>query len=294
MVVNGCTWPFLNVEPRRYRFRLLNGCNARFLILKVASQPQAQGTALPIWQIGADGGFLAAPAMLDQVLLAPAERADVIVDFTGLRPGTQLYLVNFGPDVPFAGGGFQPANGQTTRQVMKFVVGPLMSPDTSTPPAQLTLPTINPLTNPVNVRRLSLNERVSAIAPIPVMALLGTVDPAGLPVPLMWGDAITENPTQGTVEEWEFHNFTVDAHPIHVHLVQFQVVNRQDFTKKNGKPGAIVPPTPGETGFKDTVIAYPGQITRIRAAFDKKGRYVWHCHIIDHEDNEMMRPYEVG
>jgi FtsP/CotA-like multicopper oxidase with cupredoxin domain len=107
-------------------------------------------------------------------------------------------------------------------------------------------------------------------------------------VPLLWSDAITENPALGSVETWEIYNFTEDAHPIHLHLVQFQVVDRQPI---GGEPYAR---EPWETGYKDTVIAYPGEITRVRALFDIEGLYVWHCHIVEHEDNEMMRPYCVG
>ena len=104
---------------------------------------------------------------------------------------------------------------------------------------------------------------------------------------MLWGDAVTENPVVGDTEIWEIHNFTEDAHPIHVHLVQFQVVDRE-------KNGVVRDPETWESGYKDTVIAYPGEITRIKAKFDKAGLYVWHCHIIEHEDNEMMRPYRVS
>ena len=114
-------------------------------------------------------------------------------------------------------------------------------------------------------------------------------------------DPTTENPTAGTTETWEIYNFTVDAHPIHVHLVQFQVVNRQGLvtddegmaTQPAQLSGSPRPPEAWETGYKDTVIAYPGEVTRIKARFDTPGLYVWHCHIVDHEDNEMMRPYRV-
>jgi FtsP/CotA-like multicopper oxidase with cupredoxin domain len=107
-------------------------------------------------------------------------------------------------------------------------------------------------------------------------------------VPLGWDDPISENPDLNAIEVWEMHNFTEDAHPIHIHEVQFQVVDRQPFD------GAARPPEPYERGFKDTVIAYPGEITRVKALFDLPGLYVWHCHIVEHEDNEMMRPYHVG
>jgi FtsP/CotA-like multicopper oxidase with cupredoxin domain len=123
----------------------------------------------------------------------------------------------------------------------------------------------------------------------PVAAFMGTMDADGQPVPKPWADPVTETPARNTSEVWEFHNFTADAHPIHVHLVQFQVLNREPM----GDPGAGRGPEGWETGMKDTVISYPGEITRIRATFDLAGRYVWHCHIIEHEDNEMMRPFRV-
>jgi FtsP/CotA-like multicopper oxidase with cupredoxin domain len=118
--------------------------------------------------------------------------------------------------------------------------------------------------------------------------LLGLIGKHGNGLPLQWEDAITENPALGATEVWELHNFTEDAHPIHIHEVQFQVVDRQPFS------GAAQPPEPWETGFKDTVIAFPGEITRVKALFDLPGLYVWHCHIVEHEDNEMMRPYFIG
>jgi spore coat protein A len=298
IVVNGSTWPVLPVEPRRYRLRFLNGCNSRFLILKIASSPSARRPArpaLPFWQIGTEGGFLPAPVQLSQLLMGLAERADVIVDFTGIPAGTELYLINEGPDEPFGGGEpedeFESADPDTTGQVMKFTVVPLTSADTSVPPGQLTLPALTPLGPATTTRRVSLNEEDSAVLPGvgPRAALLGTIAGDGTPVHKEWDDPITENPALGATEIWEIHNFTVDAHPIHIHEVQFQVVNREPF-----EDAAARPPERWETGFKDTVIAYPEEITRVKATFDLAGRYVWHCHIVEHEDNEMMRPYRVG
>jgi FtsP/CotA-like multicopper oxidase with cupredoxin domain len=186
---------------------------------------------------------------------------------------------------------------------MKFTVVPLTAPDTSMPVDQLVLPTLTALGAPLRTRKLSLNEAMSDVLKDvgPREALLGTVDEMGCPMPMIWMEPITENPRVGDTEVWEIYNFTADAHPIHLHQVMFQVVNRQPLLADE-EGIAVAPATPigppagpesWETGFKDTVIAYPGQITRIKAKFDIAGLYVWHCHIVEHEDNEMMRPYRV-
>jgi len=123
----------------------------------------------------------------------------------------------------------------------------------------------------------------------PKEALLGTLA-GGAGVPLGWDDPITENPAVGATEVWELHNFTEDAHPIHIHEILFEVVNREVI-----ETGAVRDPEPWELGSrKDTVIAYPGEITRVKATFDRAGLFVWHCHIVEHEDHEMMRPYRIG
>ena len=136
----------------------------------------------------------------------------------------------------------------------------------------------------------------------PREALLGVLSTNGLgqltAVPKMWGDPITETPSLNTIETWEIFNTTIDAHPVHLHLVAFQVINREGLDP-NAPLGTLVPtgvttpPNPNEMGYKDTVVALPGQITRIKAKFDIAGLYVWHCHIVEHEDNEMMRPFVV-
>lgn len=287
MVVNGRTWPYLEVEPRRYRFRLLNGCNSRFLILALDNPD------LNFWQIGAEGGFLPAPVQLGRLLMAPAERADVIVDFSRLA-GRTISLLNLGPDEPFGGGepgvDFDVANPATTGQVMQFrVTLPLNGRDSSVDPALggLALPAVPGLGAPTRTRQLSLNEMMDMDADIPIAAMLGTVD-NGAGTHQMWADPISENVGLGDTEVWELYNFTADAHPIHVHQVQFQVLDRQIMA------GATRLPEPWELGYKDTVIAYPGEITRIKARFDLPGLYVWHCHIVEHEDNEMMRPFLVS
>ena len=310
MMVNGNTWPFLQVEQRRYRFRFLNGCDSRFLILDFSNIPGVQ-----VWQIGNEGGFLAAPVNMttvngNRLLMSPAERADVIVDFTNVPLGDHI-LANVGPDEPFGGGmpgvNFAAADPGTTGQVMKFRVVRTVCRDPSTPPQFLKLPAINNLTGGTVTHRLALLEEVSGFfADAPAETRLGTV--AGDPntgtatwTARMWGDAITENPQVGATEIWEFYNATVDAHPMHIHEVIFQVVNRQPILVDEANQTVQIvprsmpqPPQPWEKGFKDTVIAYPGQVTRVRAKFEGAGQFVWHCHIVEHEDNEMMRPYRIG
>ncbi|MDC0678176.1 multicopper oxidase family protein [Sorangium atrum] len=291
IVVNGRPWPYLEVEQRRYRFRILNGSDSRFLILKMDD-------GRSFWQIGSDSGFLPRPVERATLLLAPAERADVIVDFSDARAGTEIILLNRGPDVPFNGGAQPPADPATTGQVMQFRVVRATGRDTSTPPSRLRLPRFEPLGDEDAVRRVSLNELSLASAPEagPLAVVLGTFSPPGSNTPkaLFWDDPITENPAPGSTEIWEIYNFTMDAHPIHIHEVLFQVVERQPFATPPLPQPPPRPPEAGEEGFKDTVVALPLEITRIKAKFEKPGRFVWHCHILEHEDNEMMRPYQIG
>jgi spore coat protein A len=310
IIVNGNTWPFLNVEQRRYRFRVLNGCQSRFLILDFTNIPGVE-----VWAIGNEGGFLAAPVNLtadngNRLLMGLAERADLIVDFTNVPQGDYV-LGNIGPDEPFGGGeppdDFDFADPDTTGQIMRFVVGPALTVDASTPPQFLVLPTMTPLPPAVVTRRLALIEKMSEFyADAPAEALLGTVigDPTAGPATFAaheWGAEITENPAVGATEVWEMYNTTGDAHPMHIHETAFEVVDRQDILIDEDAQqvqvdsgSAPTPPEPWETGVKDTVIAYPGQVTRVRAQFNVAGQYVWHCHIVEHEDNEMMRPYRIG
>jgi len=311
IMVNGNTWPFQIVEQRRYRFRFLNGCQSRFLILDFTQIPGVE-----VWAIGNEGGFLAAPvnvtAMGNQFLLGLAERADIIVDFTGVPVGRYV-LGNVGPDEPFGGGvpgvDFDPADSLTTGQIMRFDVVAAVAPDPTTPPQFLQLPAIVPLPVESVTRPLALIEMMGmgmdaggGTVEGPVEALLGVVDAEGNAIPQMWMAPVTENPAVGATEVWELYNTTGDAHPMHVHEVVFEVVNREglivnedgDVVQPIVLDGVIAPPEPWETGFKDMVIAYPGQVTRIRAQFNNPGQFVWHCHIVEHEDNEMMRPYRIG
>jgi FtsP/CotA-like multicopper oxidase with cupredoxin domain len=385
MVVNGTTWPKFEVKDARYRLRLLNGCNSRTLNLALFTvtslgADQTPGTAddvlgaeVPFYQIGAEQGFLrkvvkittgfatplpgngtipppvAAANTAQALLMGPAERADVIVDFGGMANGTRIRMINTAPDAPFGGFPDIPADPLTTGQVMDFIVNtalPLQQSDTSsTPPQNLTLPAETPLGMATVTRKVSLNELSSNQVCVEVNPLTGAIvgtlfstvagDPnflvncaaatpsiaGNLPqpmgprqaqvgtvmtmagnlmaMPMMWSDQITEVPRLNDTEVWEIFNTTMDAHPIHLHLVGFEVVNREGLDPVALMMGHLVTtgvitlPNPNEVGYKDTVVAYPNQVTRIRAKFDIAGLYVWHCHIVEHEDNEMMRPFFV-
>jgi spore coat protein A, manganese oxidase len=305
IMVNGNTWPFQTVEQRRYRLRFLNGCQSRFLILDFTNIPGVE-----VWQIGNEGGFLAAPVNLtadngNRLLMGLAERADLIVDFTNVSVDHYV-LGNVGPDEPFGGGipgaDFDPADPDTTGQVMEFRVVPAVAPDPTTPPQFLVLPAITPLPTPTATRPLALIELMSNVHDGPSEAVLGNVED-GMAVHKMWADPVSENPAVGATEVWEYYNFTADAHPMHIHEIAFEVLDRQGITFTEGDMGHIEnvqlvgsarPSEAWESGFKDTVIAYPGEVTRLRARFESPGQFVWHCHIVEHEDNEMMRPYRIG
>ncbi len=343
IVVNGKTWPYLNVEPRRYRFRFVDGSNARFYKLSLGPQ-------LPFWQIGTDGGLLDTPAMVNELFMSPGERADVIVDFATVA-GQRIIMTN-SAKAPFPAG--TPADPQTVGQIMEFRVNlPLSSKDDSYNPE-----TGQPLRSSGIVRLAS----GGALAPgvrrdLTRQLTLIEIEGSGGPLEVLlnnstWAADLTEMPKVGATEVWEIINLTADAHPIHVHLVQFQLINRQSFNvsqytkvysaafpggeftpaygpptpygstpKLGGNPdvtpylqGAARPPEPNEKGWKDTFKMFPGEVTRIvvrwapqdiavsqvsagtnKYPFDPSSGpgYVWHCHIVDHEDNEMMRPYTV-
>jgi FtsP/CotA-like multicopper oxidase with cupredoxin domain len=243
----------------------------------------------------------------NRLLMGLAERADVIVDFTNVPVGNYV-LGNVGPDEPFGGGvpdeDFDSADPGSTGQIMQFHVVPSVAPDPTTPPQFLVLPAIAPLPAESVTRPLALIEMMSNVEGHdgPSEAMLGHLDADDMPVHQMWSEPITENPNVGDTEVWEFYNFTADAHPMHIHEITFEVVNREGLVVNDD--GETVPPArlvgnpraaeAWESGFKDTVIAYPGEVTRVRAKFDTPGTFVWHCHIVEHEDNEMMRPYRIG
>jgi spore coat protein A len=277
-VVNGKVMPFLEVEPRKYRFRFLNGCNSRFLRLALSS-------GQPFYQIGSDGGFLPASAALQQLLMGPAERADVVIDFSGHKE--EMITVTNDAPAPY------PTGGQfVIPRFMQFrVTKPLSSPDTSSIPKRIKGLPLFAGVPVVKVRNLTLNEVLDKNGKSTELLLNG----------LPFNAPVTEKPKLGTAEIWSLINLTTDAHPIHLHLEQFQILDRQPFDvaayQSTGKlvfTGPAVPRDANEAGLKDTVKAMPGEVTRLKTRFDSfTGRYIWHCHILEHEDNEMMRPYEV-
>ena len=362
IVVNGKSWPFLPVEPRRYRFRLVNGSNARFYELHL-SDPRPGAVEPKLWQLGTDGGLLDSPVALNdpasaspqKLLIAPGERMDLIIDFSDLA-GQNIVLTNLA-NGPYPSG--SPIDPATTGQVMQFRVGRTVTGgfDPSLNPARtarLRQVLIERPTPPVQATRaLTLNEQEAVGGPV-----------AGYVNNTMWEHAITENVPVGNTELWEIVNLTGDTHPIHIHLIQFQVLSRQDFDMAGymrvyGMPmDGMGPPLPykersartgfklggnpdvtpfllgsraavdaNENGWKDTFRMNPGQVTRVLVrmapqdaaarthdhllpgmnlfAFDPSAGmnvtndgfgyhggpgYVWHCHILDHEDNDMMRP----
>jgi FtsP/CotA-like multicopper oxidase with cupredoxin domain len=384
-VVNAAPWPFFNVEPRRYRFRIVDGSNARFYNLTFG--------AAPVYQIGADDNYLDRPVQVKTVFIAPGERADIIVDFSKLA-GKTVTVTNSAA-VPFPDGLFpvqhidpatrqiMPADQPQMAQIMQFRVSATKVLDTSCNPmgdCKRPVPLVRltdgqgKLANGVKidkVRQLVLKEFEGPGGPVEVLVNNtrwdGTLSPNianDFPV-----DGVSELPRMGSTELWEIINLTMDAHPMHTHLTQFQILNRQtydsdgyiaawngafgtgpvpllpgcvsgQFCPEYGPPlpynvpnadgtiggnpaigpfllGKTTPPAGEESGWKDTAKAYPGQVLRILVrwtptstpvtpnvslagqnfySFDptEGPGYVWHCHIVDHEDNEMMRPYKVA
>jgi len=387
IVVNGKTWPFLDVEQRQYRFRFVNGSNARFYVLTVnQSRPNPTGkdiiskTTLPIIAIATDDGYLDAAAAAPNVTIGPGERYEIILDFTNVPIGTEFIMMN-SARTPFPGGGKVVQN--LTDQVMKFRVASAISavPNTTiavgTPlrigagtgapivdikGANLTrMPPAPAAPTGTIVRQLTLNEVIGAGGPLELVVNNSKFNLAGiLPGSTTPAGRETELPQVGDTEIWEIINITADAHPMHTHLTSFQVIDRQVFDAAvwtanydalllannvlpgggppfqynirnadgaiGGNPainasliGAPIPPLASEMGWKDTVITYPGEVTRIAVRWAPTDTavgaetpginqyvgfdptilsgpvgYVWHCHIVDHEDNEMMRNYVVG
>jgi spore coat protein A len=288
IVVNGKIWPYLNVEPRKYRFRVLDGSTARFYNLALTD---TQGAAPPMNVIGDEQGLLAAPVPLNYLLIAPGERYDVIIDFAGLE-GHTINMTNDAA-TPYPTG--DPVDPTTTGRIMQFRVGnSVTDPNNNELPSSLvTVPKLTPDPGPERV--LQLNETFDQYG-----RLQQKLGPNTIAGGLDWMDPITEKPVLGSTEIWTVINPTMDTHPIHLHLVAFQIIDRRPFDFMNWNPGdnpaytgAAVPPLPEEAGWKDTAQMPPGYVTRVIAKFDIKDKYVWHCHILEHEEHDMMRPFEV-
>jgi spore coat protein A len=265
MLVNGALLPYLDVQPRRHRFRVLNASNARFFNLKLRD-------GRPFQQIGSDQGLLAAPATQHSVFIAPGERVDIVINFASLA-GQQIELIN------------------DALPIMQFRIGSGRVQDASEVPAVLRDVPRMPESAATQNRMLTLDSYQDCVAE-PMLMLLGGK---------RWHEPVTEKPVLGSTEIWSLVNLTDDSHPIHLHMVRFQILDRRPFdagawmdsqTVRYTGPAQL--PSAGEAGWKDVVQAWPGMITRIIVRFDGyAGRYAWHCHLLEHEANEMMRPFEV-
>jgi spore coat protein A, manganese oxidase len=330
MVVNGLIWPKADVEPRNYRMHLLNGTDSRFMVVQfVAVDPGVTdpnhpnaSAPIPFWVIGSDQG-LGTPAQTDTLVFEPGGRYDLVFDFDGLE-NKRVIMKNLGGDAPF-GGAFgddlEPEDffpDRQTDRIMAFdVVVPLSGIADNFDPDNL--PAYGGVPNDAATRKVALFEGMDEFGRL--QPLLGVVNPDNTATAYTWFQPTTETPTLDSTEEWEIYNFTGDAHPIHLHLVNFQILGREEITfdaneenpqqvlQHNGEFGTvaaisnivvgnsvILGAADGyfENAPKDMVTVLPEQRARIKAHFDKPGRYVWHCHILSHEDHEMMRVFHVS
>jgi FtsP/CotA-like multicopper oxidase with cupredoxin domain len=346
MVVNGKIWPKEDVEQRHYRLHLLNGTDSRFMVIRFRKADSltsenlvGAGAPLEFTVIGSDQGLASgATEEVTQLVCEPGSRYDIVFDFGQEGMGSRIIMENFGWDAPFGGAfGADPdpddvfPNRQTDR-IMAFDV--VLNPGDATnaaglpsqgddfDPAEINVPSTVPEPD-APTRQVALFEGKDEFGRL--QPLLGAnTGTAADPVwsAIAWHSPTTENPALETTEEWEIYNFTGDAHPVHLHLVHFEILGRNEITydSDDGDPGQQVPQHNGEIGVapvitnvvvgdpvnlgpadgyvenapKDMVTALPDQVTRIKATFDKPGRYVWHCHILSHEDHEMMRVLHVG
>ncbi|WP_430388471.1 multicopper oxidase family protein [Dyella sp. 20L07] len=265
MLVNGALLPRLDVQARRYRFRVLNAANGRFFRLSLRGQR-------PFLQIGSDQGLLAAPVRQTSLFLAPGERADLVIDFADLA-GSDIELMN------------------DTLPLMRFNVAAGSAGDSSRVPTVLRDVPRMAEAKAVRTRELTIDEYANCVSEPMLMLLDGK----------HWQDPVSEKPRLGSTEIWSLINLTEDTHPVHLHLVRFQILDRRPFdvdqyveSKTLRYTGPAQPPPAHEAGWKDTAQVYPGMVTRYIITFDGYvGRYVWHCHLLEHASNEMMRPFEV-
>lgn len=367
--VNGKIWPYLEVKPRPYRFRVVNGSNSRVYVLRISSavtnQPNtvSQNAAIPIYQIGADGGLLKTPVELtgtgshtnpqpdgsipspvessNFLILAPGERADVIIDFSSQR-GNIVYLTNHATnDSPLGNGGDMAMLG-TTDGILKFKVknSPILLLDLTRltseldsiakndqPDLKLTAPTMATrqyVIKESNTIPLTANSGLRGWTAITFQP--GTAVDAGNPgylwagnppftLPAPFGSVPNGGPVSdklipvhqlgSRVELWEFYNHSPDVHPIHLHHSYMQLIARKPLDPT--QPPILVEVDNNEMGWKDTIRVNPLQKTSVLVQFDDgarykqageksykyTGHYVWHCHILEHEDMGMMRPLEI-
>ena len=273
VLVNGKVWPYHDVKRGKYRYRVLNGSNSRVYRLALSN-------GATFWQIGTDTGLAPAPIALTSLTLVPGERADVVIDFQPYSAGTELLLVNDAP-APFPG---QPGVG-VIPNVMKFVVQPALGDTDPLPGTLVAVPPI--LESQAQLQRDFELRQVADPCPLH-MDGMWTIGGFG------WSD-VTETPHLGATEIWAWINKSPVTHPMHMHLVAFQVLDRQPIDAVTGLPvGPRVPPDPNEVGWKDTVQVPPSTITRVITRFqDYTGLFPFHCHILEHEDHEMMRQFEV-
>ena len=272
VLVNGKVWPYLNVKQGKYRFRLLNGSNSRTYTLALSEPVTA------FVQVGTEGGLLPEPVPLTELTMGPGERADVIIDFEGIPAGTEIVITNSAP-APFPGA---PGVG-VIPEIMKFIVTAEPGHTVSLP---ATLRAVEPLLESTAVEHRGFVLRKGTDP---------CTETAWLINGLHWND-ITEYPELGTTEVWNFINRSGISHPMHMHLVMFQILDRQAFELVDDQivpVGDSVPPAASEAGWKDTVLVNPNEMVRVIAHFEgHTGKYAYHCHILEHEDHEMMRQFQ--
>jgi FtsP/CotA-like multicopper oxidase with cupredoxin domain len=381
MVVNGKIWPFEAVEPRNYRLHLLNGTDSRFMAIEFVAVPAGETDftyatpPIEFHVVGSDQGLASAATPTTQLLSEPGSRYDIVFDFKNWQ-NMRIIMRNLGGDEPFGGEIPGPIVFDHTDKIMAFDVEDIANIEDPFDPANINgayVPTVTPATRTRKVALFEGKDEFGRLQP-----LLGTAEPAtdwnNLPIywpdkpeyasvgllptqqmegSIAWHSPTTENPAFNSTEEWEIWNVTGDAHPVHLHLVHFDIIGRKEIvwdtatgdgegefgrvadpTGMPGSPlpigdgtylvvqptvqhnsvagdpatygqgfrivnptmGAVVPQPEGyvENAPKDMVTALPDQVTRIKSTFDKPGRYVWHCHILSHEDHEMMRVLHVG
>jgi spore coat protein A len=272
ILANGTIFPYLEVRPRKYRLRLLNASNGSFYRIAFSPDDSVASDSVEFVQIGSEQGFLEAPAIMSTLVIGPGERADLVVDFSGRR-GRQLFM-------------------RTDAAVfMQFRISAQKSEDSPELPATLRPRFRMSESSATKTRELTIADYQNRLGRSSIMLLNGA----------HWDMPLTEKPVLNSTEVWSFINLTDDSHPIHLHMVRFQLLDRRPFdlavyqlTGKIVFTGPSISLRAGELGWKDTVRVDPLTVTRIIVKFEGFiGRYVWHCHMLEHEDNEMMRPYEV-